>query len=253
MKKNLVLISLIMTVVMLAGCSGQGAGTPSAIKSKGELVVATNAEFPPFEYMEQSKFVGVDMDIAQAIADKLGVKLKIDNMSFDSVLAAVPSGKADLGISGLSTDPDRLKVMDFSDTYFASSVMMIVGIDNSAIKGKADLSGKKVGVQTGTIADTIATEMKDIEVVRMNKDADSIQDLLNGKLDAVLIDQYPANVFVEQNSGKIKLLDEKLSDDQYAIAAKKGNTELLKVVNEVIKELKDSGEYDKIMEKYGLK
>ena len=248
MKKSLVIVSMILVFILLAGCGN--AGSLSAVKSKGELVVATNAEFPPFEYMEGGNIVGIDMDIAKAIADKLGVKLKIDNMNFDAVLAAVPSGKADLGIAALSSDPDRLKVMDFSDSYFNSAVMIIVKSGNDGIKGKKDLPGKKVGVQTGTIADSIATEMKDVEVVRMNKDADSIQDLLNGKLDAVLIDQYPAKVFVAQNKDKLILLDEKLSDDKYAIAAKKGNTEILKAVNEVIKQLKDSGEYDRILNKY---
>lgn len=253
MKKLLVLISLILVIVMLAGCSGKEVGSPAAIKSKGELVVATNAEFPPFEYMEGNEFVGVDMEIAQLIADKLGVKLKIDNMSFDSVLAAVPSGKADLGIAALSTNAEREKVMDFSDTYFSSTVMMVVGINNDTIKSKDDLAGKKIGVQTGTIADSVASEIEGAEVVRMNKDADSIQDLINGKLDVCLIDQHPASVFVEQNKDKIKLLEEKLTDDQYAIAAKEGNKELLKVVNEVIKEMKESGTYDKILEKYKLK
>jgi ABC-type amino acid transport substrate-binding protein len=249
MKRFLVVLLLVSVVAMLfVGCSKTI--TPDKIKKRGELIVATNAEFPPFEYFEGDNIVGIDMDIAQAIADKLGVELKIDHMNFDAVLAAVPSGKADLGIAALSTSPERLKVMDFSDTYFTCSVVALVGIDNDTIKGQDDLVGKRIGVQTGTIADTIATDIEGAEVVRMNKDADSVQDLINGKLDAVLIDENPGKIFVSQNSDKIKMLDEQLSDDEYAIATKKGNTELIKVVNEVIKELKDSGEYDKILEKY---
>jgi ABC-type amino acid transport substrate-binding protein len=249
MKRFLAVLLLVSVVAMLfVGCSKTI--TPDKIKKRGELIVATNAEFPPFEYFEGDNIVGIDMDIAQAIADELGVELKIDHMNFDAVLAAVPSGKADLGIAALSTSPERLKVMDFSDTYFTCSVVALVGIDNDTIKGQDDLVGKRIGVQTGTIADTIATDIEGAEVVRMNKDADSVQDLINGKLDAVLIDENPGKIFVSQNSDKIKMLDEQLSDDEYAIATKKGNTELIKVVNEVIKELKDSGEYDKILEKY---
>jgi ABC-type amino acid transport substrate-binding protein len=249
MKRFLAVLLLVSVIAMLfVGCSKTI--TPDKIKKRGELIVATNAEFPPFEYFEGDNIVGIDMDIAQAIADELGVELKIDHMNFDAVLAAVPSGKADLGIAALSTSPERLKVMDFSDTYFTCSVVALVGIDNDTIKGQDDLVGKRIGVQTGTIADTIATDIEGAEVVRMNKDADSVQDLINGKLDAVLIDENPGKIFVSQNSDKIKMLDEQLSDDEYAIATKKGNTELIKVVNEVIKELKDSGEYDKILEKY---
>jgi ABC-type amino acid transport substrate-binding protein len=249
MKRFLAVLLLVSVVAMLfVGCSKTI--TPDKIKKRGELIVATNAEFPPFEYFEGDNIVGIDMDIAQAIADKLGVELKIDHMNFDAVLAAVPSGKADLGIAALSTSPERLKVMDFSDTYFTCSVVALVGIDNDTIKGQDDLVGKRIGVQTGTIADTIATDIEGAEVVRMNKDADSVQDLINGKLDAVLIDENPGKIFVSQNSDKIKMLDEQLSDDEYAIATKKGNTELIKVVNEVIKELKNSGEYDKILGKY---
>jgi arginine/lysine/histidine transporter system substrate-binding protein len=252
MKKIYAVVALLLVMTMAAGCTQSN--TVAAIKSRGELVVATNAEFPPFEYMDGNNFVGVDMEIAQAIADKLGVKLKIDNMAFDSVLVAVPTGKDDLGIAALSSDTERQKSMDFSDTYFTSSVVMIVAKDNTTLKTVDDLKGKKIGVQLGTVADTmIATPIEGAEVVRMNKDADSVQDLINGKLDAVLLDSSPAKVFADQNADKVTLIDTPLSNDQYAISAKKGNKELLQVVNDVIKELKDSGKYEQILEKYKVK
>lgn len=252
MKKIFAIVAVLSALSLLfAGCTASN--SVAAIKSKNELVVATNAEFPPFEFKDGDNFVGVDMEIAQAIADKMGVKLKIDDMSFDSVLAAVPSGKADLGIAALGKDAERDKVMDFSDTYFNSSVMMLVLKDNDAIKTKDDLAGKKIGVQLGTMADTFATGVQGAEVVRMSKDADSVVDLINGKLDVVLLDSSPAKVFAQQNADKIKLLDEPLTNDQYAIAAKEGNKELLDVVNQVIKEMKDSGAYDKLLEKYDCK
>lgn len=234
--------------------------TVDAIKAKGELVIATNAEFAPFEYMDGDKIVGFDMDVAQAIADKLGVKLTINNMDFDAVLVAVPSGKADLGIAGLSVKPERQAVMDFSDSYFKTSIVMLVAKDNEALKTIDDLHGKNIGVQTGTVADTVvasgitdASGKLDANIVRMKKDADSVQDLINGRLDAVLLDSSPAKVFADQLSDKIKLIDTPLDTEDYAIAANKGNTALLDVVNQVIKELKDSGKYDELLTKYSLK
>lgn len=287
MKKLSVLVAVLMTIAMLAGCTSAAptaalttapTDTPTAIdaattapeatvaptaaasnsvdaiKARGELIVATNAEFPPFEYMEGDKFVGMDMEMAQAIADKLGVKLKIDNMAFDSVVASVQTGKADLGIAGLDASDERKLIVDFSDSYFSSTVVMLVAKDNATIKTGDDLVGKKLGVQLGTTADTmVASSIKDAEVVRMNKDADSVQDLINGKLDAALLDISPAKVFAEQNADKIKLIEASLSGAPYAVAANKGNAELIAVVNSVIKELKDSGKYDELLTKYKLK
>lgn len=252
MKKIFTAMAVLVALSMLfTGCTA--ANTVSAIKQKGELVVATNAEFAPFEFKDGSNVVGIDMDIAQAIADKLGVKLKVDDMEFDSVIASVQTGKADLGIAGLSATDERKKSVDFSDQYFSSNVVMLVAKDNDTLKTKDDLAGKKLGVQLGTSADTlVASAIDKATVVRMNKDADSVQDLLNGKLDAVLLDASPAQVFATQNADKIKLIPTPLSDEPYAIAAKKGNTDLLKIVNEVIQELKDSGQYAKILDKYGI-
>jgi ABC-type amino acid transport substrate-binding protein len=256
MKKLVTAFTLLMALTLLttlAGCAPKP-NSVAAIKARGELIVATNAEFPPFEYMDGNKVVGFDIDIAQAIADKMGVKLTVNNMNFDAVLAAVPSGKVDLGIAGLSIKPERQTVMDFSNSYFATSVVMLVLKDNTTIKTADDLKGKRLGVQTGTVADTIvASGIDGATVVRMNKDANSIQDLINGKLDAVLLDKSPAQVFANQNSDKIKLLDVTLDTEDYAIAANKGNSDLITYVNGVIKDLKDSGKYDLLITKYNLK
>ncbi len=271
MKKLFSALAILMTFVMLAGCtvaspsaapatgaptSAAAESTPAAqgvldaIKAKGEIVVATNAEYPPFEMMDGDKFVGIDMEVAQIIADKLGVKLKIDNMSFDAVLAAIPTGKCDLGMSSLSITEDRAKVMDFSDPYMETSIKMLVAKD-SAIKTYDDLKGKKLGVQLGTLADTtVASYVDDAEVSRMNKDSDAVMDLINGKVDAVLTDAAPAKVLAEKNADKIILIDEPLSSDKLAIATKKGNADLIAFVNEVLKEIKADGTFDKIVAKY---
>ena len=225
-------------------------GVLDAIKAKGELVVATNPEYPPFESMDGDKFVGIDMDLAQIIADKLGVKLKIDNMSFDAVLAAVPTGKCDLGMSSLSINEDRKKAMDFSDPYMTTSIKMLVA-KGSTIKTLDDLTGKKIGVQLGTLADTtVASFVKGAEVSRMNKDSDAVLDLINGKVDAVMTDAAPAKMLADKNADKIMLIDTPLSQDQLAIATKKGNADLIAFVNTVIKDIKADGTFDKIVAKY---
>ena len=249
MKKLIAVAAVvIMLAVLFAGCTP--ANSVAAIKARGELVVATNAEYPPFEMMDGDKYVGIDMEIAQIIADKLGVKLKIDNMSFDAVLADIPTGKCDLGMSSLSIKEDRAKVMEFSDPYMTTSIKMIVGIDSS-IKTLDDVKGKKIGVQLGTLADTtVATFVEGAEVSRMNKDSDAILDLINGKVDCVMTDEAPAQALVDKNPDKIKLVDEPLSHDKLAIAAKKGNTDLINFVNQVLKEIKEDGTFDKIVSKY---
>jgi polar amino acid transport system substrate-binding protein len=225
-----------------------------AIKARGELIISTNATFEPFEYMQGDKIVGFDIDLAQAIADNLGVKLTVNNMDFDPALAAVETGKSDLAIEGLSVKPDRQAVVDFSDSYFKSSVVMLVAKDNDKIKTIDDLVGKGIGVQTGTVADTVvASGIKDAKISRMKKDADNVQDLITGRLDAVLLDNSPAKVFADQLSDKIKLIDTPLDTEDYAVAVGKGNADLLVVVNAVIKDLKDSGKYDQLIAKYNLK
>jgi arginine/lysine/histidine transporter system substrate-binding protein len=284
MKKYVTLFAAVMALMMLAGCAttpaattpaataaatatpaasaeattaaAEATATPAAggvldaIKAKGELVVATNAEYPPFEMMDGDKFVGIDMEIAQVIADKLGVKLKIDNMGFDAVLAAVPTGKCDLGMSSLSITEDRKKAMDFTDPYMETSIKMLVA-KGSALKSLDDLKGKKIGVQLGTLADTtVASFVEGAEVSRMNKDSDAVMDLINGKVDAVMTDAAPAQVLADKNADKIMLIDTPLSSDKLAIATKLGNADLLAFVNGVLKDMKADGSFDKIVAKY---
>ncbi len=215
----------------------------------GVLVMATNAEFAPWEYYEGDKIVGIDPEIAQAIADKLGMTLEIEDMAFDSIIPAVTSGKADFGAAGMTVDEDRMVFVDFSDTYANASQVIIVK-ETSEITGSADLSDKKIGVQLGTTGDLLATDLAgDGNVERYNKGFEAVQALLQDKIDAVVIDSAPANVFVEQSEG-LKVCDEAMSQEEYAIAVAKGNTELLDKINGALKELKEDGTIDAIMNKY---
>ena len=214
----------------------------------GKLTLATNAEFPPYEYHDGDKIVGIDMDIADAIAKKLGLEVQIEDIAFDSVILEVTSGKADIGLAGISATDERKQSVDFSDTYTTSKQLIIVK-DDSPIKGSQDLEGKTVGVQTGTTGDILASDIKDVKPERYDKGMDAVQALSQGKVDAVIIDSEVAKKFVEETSG-LKVLDEAFADENYAIAIKKGNKELLDSVNKALSELKSDGTIDSIIAKY---
>ena len=217
-------------------------------RGNGTLTMGTNAEFPPYEYYENNEIVGIDVDIMQAIADKLGMELKIEDMAFDSIIPAVTSGKADIGLAGMTVTEDRLENVDFSDTY-AHATQVVIVKEDSDIASPDDLEGKKIGVQLGTTGDIYAGDIKDATVERYNKGFEAVQALTQDKIDAVVIDGEPAKVFVKENEG-LKMLDEAFTEEDYAIAVAKGNDELLDKINTALGELKDSGELDKIVDKY---
>lgn len=214
------------------------------------LVMATNAEFPPYEYHDGGDIVGIDVEVAEAIAEKLGMTLEIEDIAFDSIIPELESGKADVGLAGMTVSEDRLKNVNFSDTYTTASQVIIVKED-SDIAGPDDLAGKYIGVQLGTTGDIYASdyEAEGSTIERYNKGFEAVQAMQQGKIDAVVIDGEPAKVFVSQNEG-IKILDEALTVEEYAIAVKKGNTELLEKVNTALGELKASGQLQAIIDKY---
>lgn len=221
--------------------------TGGAEAAGGTLVMATNAEFPPYEYYEDGDIVGIDVEIAKAIAAKLGMELQIEDMAFDAIIPAVTSGKADFGAAGMTVTEERQRSVEFTDTYANSNQVAIVKED-SDITGSDALAGKIIGVQLGTTGDALATEIKDATVERYNKGLEAVQSLTQGKIDAVVIDQATAEAFVKKTEG-IKILEEKMSEE-YAIAIKKGNMELVEKMNEAIKELKEEGKIDEIVAKY---
>lgn len=226
-------------VLALAGC---------AEKEKTTLVMATNAEFPPYEFREGDQIVGIDAEIAQAIADDLGLELVIEDMAFDSIIAAVQSGKADMGVAGMTIDEDRLKNVNFSTPYTTAAQVVIVK-EGSAIASPADLVGKKIGVQLGTTGDIFAGDIEDATVERFNKGFEAVQSLNQDKVDAVIIDREPAKVFVTQNEG-LAILDEAYTIEEYAIAVAKDNTELLEDINASLAKLEESGKLEEIINKY---
>lgn len=227
----------------------EAAESTGATESKGVLVMATNAEFPPYEYHEGGAIVGIDVEIAQAIAAEMGMELEIEDIAFDSIIPAVQSGKADFGAAGMTVDEDRKMNVDFSEPY-ASATQVIIVKEDSEITGLADLEGKLIGVQQGTTGDIYASdEFGDDKVERYNKGFEAVQSLGQNKIDAVIIDGEPAKVFVSQNQG-LKILDEAYTEEAYAICVKKGNSELLDGINAAIAKLKESGELQAIVDKY---
>ena len=222
----------------------------------GTLVMATNAEFPPYEYHEGDEIVGIDAEIAAAIAEKLGMELQIEDMAFDSLIPAIQSNKADMVLAGMTVTEDRLENVNFSDSY-ATGVEVVIVKEDSDIKSVDDLfadgANHSIGVQTATTGDIYCTG--DIEdaglgtVERYNKGADAIQALLAGKIDCVVIDSQPAKEFVEANEG-LTILDTEYAVEDYAIALNKDNTELLDKVNAALKELTDDGTIQSILDKY---
>ena len=245
MKKLLAMLLAATCVVSMVACGSSKGGE----EENDVLVMATNAEFPPYEYYEGEEIVGIDAEFAAAIAEKLGMELKIEDMAFDSIIPAVQSGKADFGAAGMTVTEDRQKQVDFSDTYYTGRQVIIVAEGNTEIAGPDDLAGKKIGVQQGTTGDIYASDdYGDENVERYNKGFEAVQALQQGKIDAVIIDDQPAQTFVSENEG-LKILETEYVDEEYALCFKK-DSELVAKVNEAIAELKKDGTFDKIIDKY---
>lgn len=263
-KKLLSLIVLAMIIVgVLAGCgkkedanTDKNAGTSENTENKdaekdtnssdNKLIVGTEAGFAPYEYIGAgNEVVGVDMDIAKAIADSLGKELEIKNMDFDGALMAVQNGTVDLVAAGVSVNEDRQKVMDFSIDYVNSTEVVVVNKEKPTVTGIDDLEGKIIGVQQGNIADFyVEDNINAKEIKRYTKFAQAAEDLKNGKIDCIVMDLFPAEEMVAANAELVILEGDPLFEDKYAIAVQKGNTELLDQINKVIQELKDNGKIE---------
>ena len=215
--------------------------------------MATNAYFQPYEYYDGDKIVGIDAEIAEAIAKKLGLELEIQDMAFDSIITAVQEGSVDIGLAGMTVKPDRLEKVDFSISY-ANGVQVVIVPENSAITTVDDLFADgatyKAGVQLGTTGDAYASEdLGSDRVTQYPNGNEAVNALLGGDVDCVIIDNEPAKSFVANNEG-LKILDGSYADEDYAIAVNKDDTELLEQINAALKKLTDNGEIAKIVAKY---
>ena len=281
MKKFLALIlavAMIMSVAALAGCGEAKTDATEADKAdtnvdvaKGEtaavettavdfeddgiLTMATNASFPPYEMYDGEDIIGIDAEIAQAIADKLGMELKIEDIEFDAIITGVQSGKFDMGMAGMTVTEERKQSVDFSDTY-ATGIQSIIVPEDSAITSiddiLADGAAYKVGVQLSTTGDIyISEDLGDAAAARVEKyqtGNDAVAALASGKIDAVIIDNEPAKSYVAANTG-LKILNTAYTEEDYAICFAKGNP-LKDKVNEALKELIADGTVQSIVDKY---
>ena len=237
--------------------AGSAASEASAAETTGEyklatdgvLTMGTNATFPPYEYYEGDKIVGIDAEISQAIAEKLGLTLEIVDMDFNSLVSAVQSGKIDISAAGMTVTEDRLQNVDFTDSY-STGVQVVIVPEDSEIASVDDLAGKLIGVQDATTGHIYCSDdFGEENVIAYNSGAMAVQALKDGKVDCVVIDQEPAKNFVAVNEG-LKILDTEYVTEDYAIAVAKENTALKDAINAAMAELKEDGTIQGILDKY---
>ena len=280
------IIAMILVAIMAFGCVSAFAACAPA-KDSNTLVMATNAAFPPYEYKEGDGYAGIDVEIATAIAEKLGMKLEIADIDFGAIIGGVETGKYDFGMAGLTVTDERKEQVNFSTTY-ATGVQVIIVKEGSNIESlddvflyegegddmkpvglnpdKVDVNNFKVGVQQDTTGDIYCSfgfedwgfntcdaegNIKIDRVERFKTGADAVAALKNGQVDMVIIDNEPAKSFVAANEGEVKILESgEYVVEEYAICVNKENTALLKQINEALAELKANGTIDKIIAKY---
>ena len=216
----------------------------------GKLTMSTNAAFPPYEMTaDDGSFEGIDIEVAAAIADKLGLELQVDDMDFDAALLAAQNGKSDMVMAGVTVTDERQKVMDFSDTY-AEGIQSVIVPEDSDIASVDDLAGKTIGTQRGTTGYIYCTDdFGEDSVVAYDNGLTAVQALNNGQVDAVVIDNAPAKEFVAANTG-LKILDTAYAQEDYAIGVAKGNTALLDAINGALEELQADGTLQSIVDKF---
>ena len=245
--KKLILFTAIAAMVFCFTACGS---------SENTLEMATNAAFPPYEYKEGDSFAGIDIEIAQAIADELGMELKINDVDFGTIVGGVESGKYDIGIAGMTVTEDRLESVNFSTSY-ATGIQVVIVKEGSDIKSVDDILtlGATIGVQQDTTGDIYASDTIEKggfgsdKVTQYKTGADAVQALLTDKVDCVIIDNEPAKSFAAANEGLVILETEYVVED-YAIAINKNNEDLLNKINDILADMEADGSLQKIIDKY---
>lgn len=273
MKKFLAMAMATAMALSLTACGSSNAGTSASgsvsgsasgsntdaaytTVTEGKLTMSTNASFPPYEMVaDDGSFEGIDIEVAGAIADKLGLELQVDDMGFDAALQAAQTGKSDMVMAGVTVTEERQAVMDFSDSY-ANGVQVVIVKEDSAIQTLDDLANANmIGCQMGTTgyiycSDTVENGgYGEDHVTPYDDGAAAIQALVNGQIDAVVIDNMPAQEYVKANPG-LKILDTEFANEDYAIGVAKGNTALLDAINGALAEMKADGTIQTIVDKY---
>lgn len=217
--------------------------------AKDTIYVGTNAEFPPFEYLDKGQITGFDIDLMNEIGKVIDADIKIQDMNFDGLLPALQLKKVDAVIAGMTATEERKKTVAFTQPYYTASQVIIVKDGDNSIKSFDDLKGKKVGVMLGFTGDTVVSEIEGVKVERFNAAYAGIMALKSNKVDAVVLDSEPAKNYVKQNSG-LKIAEADAAKEEYAIAIRKNDKKLLEKLEKGLNEVKANGTYDKLLEKY---
>lgn len=217
--------------------------------AKERIYVGTNAEFPPFEYLENGKITGFDIELMNEIGKVLNADIKIQDMAFDGLLPALQLKKVDVVIAGMTATEERMKTVAFTQPYYIASQVIIVKEGDNSIKSFEDLKGKRVGVMLGFTGDTVVSEIEGVKIERFNAAYAGIMALKADKADAVVLDSEPAKNYVKQNPG-LKLAEADAAKEEYAIAIRKNDKALLEKIEKALTEIKANGTYDKLIEKY---
>lgn len=258
MKKFSLLLVLLAAMLIMAACgsddSSDSSGGGEGSSEEKTYKVGIDTTYPPFEFEEGGEYTGIDIDLINAIADSQEFAIKFEPMDFGGIIPALQANQLDVAIAGMSITDERKKVVDFSDPYFDAGLSLVVSADNNDITSLEDLEGKTVAVKSGTTGSKFAmdNESKYGYTVAQFEDSPSMfQEVSNGNAD-VLLEDYPVIAYAIAESGlELKTAGERLTGDQYGIAVLKGeNADLLEKINTGLQELRDSGEYDEILNKY---
>ena len=255
MKKLIAIaLSIVLVLALCVGCGQKAPASDLPTLEAGKLIMSTNASFPPYEMTDDNgDYIGIDVEIAKAIADKLGLELQIDDMGFTAALEAAQNGSSDMVMAGVTVNEDRLAVMDFSNSY-ATGIQVVIVPEDSEIASLDDLEGKTIGTQMGTTGYIYASDTPENggygeeNVIPYDNGITAVNALMNGQVDCVIIDNGPAQEFVKANPG-LKILETEWLTENYAIGFAKGSA-LTEKVNAALEELTADGTIQNIIDKY---
>ena len=256
MKKLFAVLLAAMMLLAMVACGNDTSDptpTPDPTPDTKTLYMATEGTFPPYEYYDGDKLVGIDVDVANAIAEKLGMKLEVVDIAFDSIVSGVQAGKYDMGMAGMTVNEERLEKVNFSDSY-ATGIQVVIVKEGGKVKSLDDMAadGVVIGTQSGTTGFLFASDdFGDEKVKGFTKTTDAVAALINGQVDCVMLDNEPAKALVAANpDAGLSILDTAYTVEDYAIAINKQNTDLLNQINAALAELKADGTLQGIIDKY---
>jgi glutamine transport system substrate-binding protein len=253
MKKMLLLMMLMTSMLIIAACGADEDTAGEGVEGQ-TYDVGIDATYPPFEFQEDGEYKGIDIDLIQAIADNQGFEIEFNPMDFSGIIPALQAGQLDVAIAGMSITEERKEIVDFSDPYFDAGLSLVVREDNNDITSLEDLDGATVAVKSGTTGAQFARDNQDeygYEITQFEDSPSMFQEVSNGNAD-VLLEDYPVIAYAIAESGlELKTVGERLTGDQYGIAVLQGeNQDLLEAINTGLQDLRDSGEYDEILNTY---